>query len=160
MNPRLGYRDNFFSDDGFGKLARYAASANYHYGKVDHYTTPPTGMVHDVERDSDIWNMIKWRIEDHCPFIDGMDVKSIIINSFAPLELPYFHQDYDARITFIYYLSPWQLDEGGCTEIFIDDEIRAYPPIPNRMVWFDSMLQHRATSRRSSHRFAYAIKYM
>ena len=163
MNPhkdRLGYRDNFFSEEGFRKLAQYAADVDYYFGETDDFTTPPTGLCHRVKKDSDIWDMLTWRIEELCPFVEGMDPYLVVINCFAPRELPYFHPDGEEGVTFIYYVNPWDKDDGGETQILIGDEIRAYPPLANRMVWFDATLWHKATSRRNGHRFAYAIKYM
>lgn len=157
----IDYRDNFFSDQGFDKLMNYAAKATYKYGESDNYTTPPTGMVHNIEKNSEIWEMLTWRIEELCPFVQCYTPFKISINCFAPREVPYFHPDDDeGGVTFIYYINPWKLDDGGCTEIFINNEIRAFPPLPNRMVWFDATLLHRATTRRDDHRFAYAIKYI
>ena len=164
MNPhkdRLGYRDNFFSEEGLIKLFNYAYNAKYEFGETDNYNTPPTGLVHNISKDSEIWEMLTWRIEELCPFIGDMEAYKVVSNCFAPRELPYFHPDDDnSGLTFIYYLNPWKPDDGGETQILINDEIVAYPPIPNRMVWFDATLWHRATTRREGHRFAYAIKYM
>ena len=163
MNPHkniIGYRDNFFSDQGFNALAQYAYSAKYTYGATDDYTTPPTGLEHKLEKDCAEWEKIVWRIEELFDFVSDMEVYQISINCFAPREVPYFHPDSEEGVTFIYYINPWKQDDGGETQILINDEIRAYPPLPNRIVWFDASLWHRATSRRNEHRFAYAIKYM
>lgn len=157
---RIGYIDNFFSLKGFSMSVEYAKECDYVYGKTDFPGYIPTGLTHDIERDSDMWNMFVWRIQDHCSFIDGLLPYSVSINCFAPGERPRFHPDGDeSGLTFIYYANQWQMDDGGETHIIIDEEIRSYKPLANRMIWFDSTLWHRATSRRDDHRFTYAIKY-
>ena len=63
-------------------------------------------------------------------------------------------------ITFLYYPNwEWELQEGGETQFYIDGNILGVPPVPNRLVVFDGMIQHRATSFRNKHRFTIAIKY-
>jgi hypothetical protein len=53
----------------------------------------------------------------------------------------------------------WDVNEGGETQFYIDENIYGITPVPNRMVIFDASILHRATSFRSSHRFTVAIKY-
>ncbi len=49
---------------------------------------------------------------------------------------------------------------GGETQFLIDDEIRGILPFPNRLVYFDANILHKATSYRTGHRFTLALKYI
>jgi hypothetical protein len=51
------------------------------------------------------------------------------------------------------------VQEGGETQFIVDNEIYGVTPVPNRMVYFDASILHRATSFRNRHRFTVAIKY-
>ena len=60
----------------------------------------------------------------------------------------------------LYYVNDeWDIEMGGETQFLIDNEIRGILPLPNRLVYFDANILHRATSYRSGHRFTIAIKY-
>jgi hypothetical protein len=64
------------------------------------------------------------------------------------------------EITFLYYPNIcWNLNDGGETQILVDDQIYGILPIPNRIIKFDASLLHRATAFRDTHRFSVAIKY-
>jgi len=63
-------------------------------------------------------------------------------------------------MTGLYYINDhWDYQDGGETQFLIDDEIRGIPPIPNRLVCFDSNILHRATTFRDKFRFTLALKY-
>ena len=82
------------------------------------------------------------------------------VNCFAPCENPYFHTDGDTGITFLYYANnSWNPNDGGETQIIVNDEIKGILPLPNRIVGFDASLLHRATSFRFKHRFTLAAKF-
>jgi Rps23 Pro-64 3,4-dihydroxylase Tpa1-like proline 4-hydroxylase len=87
------------------------------------------------------------------------------INCFAPSENPYFHIDCcdekdDNEVTFLYYPNEtWDLDDGGETQFFINERIYGVAPIPNRLIYFNANILHRATSFRDRHRFSIALKY-
>ena len=82
------------------------------------------------------------------------------VNCFAPSENPYFHTDGDDGVTFLYYVNDrWELNDGGETQIIVNDEIKGILPLPNRIVGFDASLLHRATSFRFKHRFTLAAKF-
>jgi hypothetical protein len=60
----------------------------------------------------------------------------------------------------IYYLNNiWDINDGGETHFYINDQITAIPPIPNRLVYFDGTLLHKATPFKNRHRFTVAVKY-
>jgi hypothetical protein len=82
------------------------------------------------------------------------------INCFAPSENPYFHTDGQVGTTFLYYPNlSWDLDDGGETQFVIANELYGVLPIPNRMIYFDANIFHKATSFRNEHRFSVAVKY-
>ena len=84
------------------------------------------------------------------------------VNLFVPKEVPYFHTDSEEEgdLTFLYYPNDnWHFNDLGSTEFFVNDQVIGVPPIPNRLIYFDSQLKHRATTFRSDHRFNVIIKY-
>ena len=83
------------------------------------------------------------------------------VNCFAPSENPHFHVDGIHGITILYYVNDeWEIEMGGETQFLIDDEIRGILPFPNRLVYFDANILHKATSYRTGHRFTLALKYI
>ena len=52
-----------------------------------------------------------------------------------------------------------ELNEGGETQFLISNEIKGILPIPNRMVIFNGLIYHKATSFRNQHRYTIAIKF-
>jgi hypothetical protein len=120
----------------------------------------PGGGCNKFINQRKFFDLFTLAIENRFPIYKQKDVTRVYINCFAPLENPYFHTDGDIGTTFLYYPNKrWELDEGGETQFFIDNSIYGVPPIPNRLIYFDANLLHRATSFRSSHRFSIAVKY-
>lgn len=158
-NTEINYDDNFLSPNDFKNVVNYCHDASYIYGESDDYGLPPTGMISMIESDEWIFNLFKTKLENKCSFLREMDLYRMYINCFAPNELPYFHID-GKGYTFLYYANEnWNMQEGGETQFFLDGNVHGVSPIPNRLVMFNGMLQHRATSFRSQHRFTIAIKY-
>ena len=64
-------------------------------------------------------------------------------------------------ITFLYYVptANWDIDDGGETQFFHNDEMIGVMPFPNRMVYFDATILHKATSFRDRWRWTVAVKY-
>jgi len=149
--------DNFLSKENFEWFLKFATKqAPYWAGAKDNKHTIPTGMVSNVKLDSE---PVQW-FKDKLNF-DNLKVCEAYINCFAPGENPYFHIDRKDGITVLYYLNneEWNKDDGGETQFLVDGEIRGILPVPNRIVYFDANIQHRATSFRKSHRFTFALKY-
>ena len=96
---------------------------------------------------------------DKCSFLSNMKLYRMYINCFAPNENPYFHTDGEGLHFYIMRMIEWNLQEGGETQFYVDENIYGVIPIPNRLVMFDGMILHRATSFRNDHRFTVAIKY-
>ncbi len=151
--------DTFLEPKDAEYVYRYCLTSSYTYGETDTDTTPPTGMVHEIKKTQRIYKLFNKKIQEI--FVNPKDVNiyGMYVNCFAPSEKPYFHTDGDKGITFLYYVNDsWQLDDGGETQIIIDNEIKGILPIPNSLVGFDANLLHKATTFRNKHRFTIAIK--
>lgn len=150
--------DRFLSKEEFDYILNYCENASYTYGEVDSYGLPPTGMVHQISEVEETYKIFKSKTEK---LVSGIELYRMYINCFAPSENPYFHTDGDpGDITFLYYPTPrWELNDGGETQFLVDNEIYGVTPVPNRMVYFDASVLHRATAFRNKHRFTVAIKY-
>ena len=160
MNDSIKYNDSFLSPDDFRKVLDLCHTTDYSYGESDDYGLPPTGMISQIQPKEDVFVLFKEILKEKCPFIGEMYYHRMHINCFAPCENPYFHVDGEG-ITFLYYVgNQWNLQDGGETQFYVDGNIHGISPIPNRLVMFDGMIQHRATSFRNQHRFTVAIKYV
>lgn len=152
--------DNFFSRSEQTLILDYCESCQYTYGETDDNKHIPTGMVHNIPEQSEIYQLIQRKIESSIPTISQMKLYRMYVNCFAPSENPYFHTDGQTGITFLYYpQTGWDLNDGGETQFYIDGNIYGITPVCNRMVMFDAAIQHRATTFRDRHRFTVAIKY-
>lgn len=157
---QINYQDNFFSEREHKLIYNYCLNATYTFGETDDVDTPETGLVHNIPEDEFLYKLFKKKLSDFDPQLGSMKLYRMYINCFAPTENPYFHIDGENGLTLLYYPhEEWNLNEGGETQFYVDDDIYGITPIPNRMVIFDASILHRATSFRSSHRFTVAIKY-
>ena len=152
--------DNFLEEKDVEFVLKYCFTSSYTYGETDDGTTPPTGMIHNINSDESIYNLLESKIRDACDSVKGMDLYRMYINCFAPSENPYFHVDGDG-LTFLYYITNhvWGPNDGGETQFLIDNEIKGVLPISNRLVGFDGNILHRATPFRDKHRFTLAAKF-
>lgn len=152
-------KDEFFDKENFNYITSYCKNESYSYGETDGYELPVTGMIHEIGENSFIYKLFESKTKSLVS--DNLSLYRMYINCFAPLEQPYFHTDGDpGDITFLYYVNEfWDYQEGGETQFIVNDEIYGVRPIPNRMVYFDASILHRATSFRNKHRFTIAIKY-
>jgi Rps23 Pro-64 3,4-dihydroxylase Tpa1-like proline 4-hydroxylase len=154
--------DNFLSKEEYQFILDYCFSASYCYGESDSPLTKPTGMVHNVYNTEqiDFFNLFESKIkEKFSSVIESKELYRMYINCFAPSENPYFHTDGEGY-TFLYYANDtWDIDDGGETQFFIDNNLCGITPIPNRLVYFDASILHKATSFRDKHRFTVAVKY-
>ena len=155
----INYDDNFLSQSEYESVLDYCVNTEYSFGEVDDENLPPTGMVRNIEKVEMIYDLFSQRLEEKCSFLGDMKLYRMYVNCFAPGENPYFHTDGEG-LTFLYYVNPeWNVQEGGETQFYVDDNVYGVSPIPNRLVMFNGMILHRATSFRSRHRFTVAIKY-
>ena len=150
--------DDFLEKDNLEYVTNYCLKSSYTYGETDRKTTPPTGMIHTIKNNEDIYNLFESKIRES-NLAKGMTLYRMYVNCFSPSENPYFHTDGDSGLTFLFYINDWKLDDGGETQFLIDNEIKGVLPIPNRIVGFDANIPHKATTFRDNHRFTLAIKF-
>lgn len=164
--------DNFLSDRECEDVVRYCIHANYYWGERDESYHEPTGMVHDIyapdittieESSQWFYDLFVDKTQDMVIRRPDLKVSRLGINCFAPGENPNFHQDNydDDSLTCLYYvpLQSWDYNDGGETQFIKDEQIVGILPIPNRMVYFDSKIWHKATSFKNKWRFTVALKY-
>lgn len=160
IKNKIKYDDNFLSQNDYERVLNYCLNADYCYGERDNINLSPTGMVSNIDERDDIYQLFQSSLESKCSFLKNMKLYRMYINIFAPTENPYFHRDGEG-ITFLYYVTDnWNLQDGGETQFYVDGNILGVPPVSNRLVMFDGMIEHRATSFRDKHRFTIAIKYV
>ena len=169
MEKTLEVIDDFFVPNDYLNVVRYCSEADYYWGERDDKKFAPTGMIHEIfdSEDTPVKESNRWIydlfLENTNHLCPDLKLYRMYVNSFAPGENPYFHTDCDEEgsITFLYYSSDeWNLDLGGETQFYANGQIAGVPPVPNRMVYFDSSILHRATTYRDRHRFTIAIKYV
>jgi hypothetical protein len=152
--------DNFFSEQHYNEVVSHCKISPFYYGEKDNTNTPPTGMVSNIDPNSQISFLFNKKLKECNKILKSLNLYRIYINCFAPSENPYFHKDGKTGITCLYYPTEnWSYDDGGETQFIINEELKGILPIANRMVLFDANLLHRATSFRDKHRFTIAIKY-
>lgn len=151
--------DNFFTEEERKFVLDYCKNARFRYGVADSSQFLPTGMVADIYKNEKIYKLFSDTTKKYAP---GREIYWMHVNLFVPKEVPYFHVDSEEEgdLTFLYYPnSDWHFNDLGSTEFFVNDQVIGVPPIPNRLIYFDSQLRHRATTFRSDHRFNVIIKY-
>lgn len=177
--PSIEHIENFFPDDIASKVAEFAKyGAYYYYGETDNTEAPPAGMVSTLFdlKNKDLFTcapnpvkliykfFIKHIHEKYTGFWNDYQIYRLYINVFSPREFSYFHTDSgndSDQWTFIYYPTldfDYDINQGGCTEFYLDNKIIGVPPIPNSICRFSSYVKHRATSFKDYHRFSFAIK--
>lgn len=149
--------DNFLSFDECDNVIDYCHHAGYSYGETDSPDDEPTGMIHEIDKTSEIYELFHTETQKLVP---ELNIVRMYVNCFAPSENPHFHIDGTSGVTFLYYaVDEWNIEHGGETQFLVDEEIRGVLPFPNRLVWFDANILHRATTFRDRHRFTLAVKY-
>ena len=152
--------ENYLSQDSHNEIWDYCLNTSYKIGEKDNFDTPSTGIVHEIPLDSHICNILNSLLKKNF-LLESKSIYRCYINCFSPNEDPYWHIDGEG-ITCLYYpnLEYSNLNEGGETQFLLkNNDIRGVLPRPNRMVLFDGMIQHRATSFRTQHRYTIALKY-
>ena len=161
MMMEINYKDKFFNEAEHNIINQYCIGASYQYGETDNDGTPCTGLIHNIPETSFVYKLFRKKLSDEYKEVtNDMKLYRMYINCFAPSENPYFHTDGEEGITFLYYPNMnWDLQEGGETQFYINDDIYGITPVPNRIVIFSANIKHRATTFRNNHRFTVAIKY-
>ncbi len=158
-NMEINFDDNFLEKKEFDIVHDYCLNTSYYYGESDNGDGIMTGMVHDISEIEFVYKLFRKKLMDKCPFLSDMKLYRMYVNCFAPNENPYFHTD-GKGVTFLYYVNGgFDLQEGGETQFFVDNNLYGVLPVSNRLAMFDGMILHRATSLRNDHRFTIAIKY-
>ena len=152
-------KDNLLEEDEYLYVLNYCQKAKFTWGETDDYGLPPTGMVHEIDNNELIHQVFQSKTQGLVP---NLVLNRMYVNCFAPSENPYFHTDWEeGGVTFLYYpTEKWNYNDGGETQFVVDGEIYGVVPLPNRLVYFDANILHRATAFRDKHRFTIAVKYI
>jgi hypothetical protein len=153
-------KDNLLEAEQYLYVLNYCQRAKFTWGETDDYNLPPTGMVHEIDETELIYQVFRSKTQEIVP---NLNLHRMYVNCFAPSENPYFHIDWEDKgaVTFLFYPTEgWNYDDGGETQFIVDDEIYGVTPVPNRLVYFDADIPHKATSFRDRHRFTLAVKYI
>ena len=169
MEKTLEVIDDFFISNDYLNVVKYCCEADYYWGERDTEQSSPTGMVHEIydckdkpveENNQWIYDLFFENTNHLCP---NLKLYRMYVNSFAPGENPYFHTDSvdSGDLTFLYYVpsANWDINDGGETQFYYNGDMVGVTPVPNRMVYFDATILHRATSFRDRWRWTVAIKF-
>ncbi len=159
MSSKFKYKifNDFFSSDEQQSIQDYCSSAKYTFGETDTAITRPIGLVHEMSGGV-IHELFRIKTGKIIP--EGLKLYRMYVSCMSPGEIPYFHVDGPNCVTLVYYPQHnWKLNDGGETQIVVDENIHGIVPVSNRIVMFDGNLKYRATTFRSRHRFTVAIKY-
>jgi len=151
--------DDIFNDIENQKLFNTLINGGYKYGERDNPEDLPTGMVMELT-DETLVSFLVEKIYSCKPDLRRNKPDQAYVNLFIPNENPNFHTD-GKTTTCLFYVMPTELPlkEGGETQFFADNTITGILPKPKRLVVFDGMILHKATSFRSYPRYTIAIKF-
>jgi hypothetical protein len=157
----ISYNDDFFTKTEQKIIHDYCLNAGYHYGEIDGPADPISGMTHEIPENEFVYKLLKKTLYDRVDFIRDLNLYRMYVNCFAPSETPNFHIDGLTGYTFLYYpiMREHEVNDGGETIFFVENDLMGILPISNRMVVFDATILHKATSFRNDYRFTVAIKY-
>jgi hypothetical protein len=131
----------------------------YYYGEADNPNLPPTGLALNLNPSDDIYLKLYNVLLEKNDAVKNLKLQRSYINLFLPNERPYFHIDGKVT-TFLFYINPpVSYDEGGETQFIVNDEVINVLSKPCRLVEFDGMIKHRATSFRTLPRITVAFKF-
>tara|TARA_B100000900_G_scaffold174226_1_gene147815 strand:- start:190 stop:687 length:498 start_codon:yes stop_codon:yes gene_type:complete len=151
-------RDDWLKQTEQENIYRYCQLASYTYGEQDETDLAPTGLSAEIKSSELIYRFL---FEKTQPIVPDLCLVRMYVNLFAPNEVPYYHTDADQGTTFLYYphTEMWTPNFLGQTEFYVNNRSYMVSPEPNRLVFFNAEILHRATSFRNKHRFTVAIKY-
>ena len=149
--------DDFLSIEEYESSWDYVQNvATYQAGEKDHHFSYKIGMVSELSTEyGQTFKLFPAQVH-------GSRLQRAYINFYAPREISAFHTDSHDRnaYTMLYYPCPtYELDEGGETQLIINDEILGVRSKSNRLLIFKSDIMHRATPFRSHQRYTVALKY-
>ena len=136
----------------------------YVRGEIDRPGTAPTGLVCELNPGHLMTILIDLQLRKTKLIPSKLNLSRVYVNLFLDGEIPNFHTDSKCKgdLTAILYLNEPNDTNAqlGCTEFKVKDYIVGIPPVENRIVVFDSTIEHRATSFIGSDRYAIALKYV
>jgi hypothetical protein len=133
--------------------------SKFTYGEWDRQDLPSTGMLCELT-DKQTFDMFYKKLIELYPNLVNKHMHRAYVNLFKPNENPYYHYDGKDMTTYLFYINPeYDVDENGETLFKIGNEIIGVAAKPARLVVFDGMISHRATSFRSKPRITVAIKF-
>ena len=152
--------DEVMSDAKNDELYKFLLIENtYRYGERDREGLEPVGMSLEIE-DPELFNFLADIAKSKFDRLQDLELQRAYVNLFLPNDRPYFHQDGNV-FTCLFYVTPqYDMDEGGETQFIVNNIIQGLPPRPGRLVIFDGMMWHRATSYRSHPRLTVALKFI
>ena len=77
--------DDFLEKDNLEYVINYCLKSSYTYGETDRKTTPPTGMIHNIKSNGDIYNLFESKIRES-NLAKGMTLYRMYVNCFSPSE--------------------------------------------------------------------------
>jgi len=165
LPDKITVLDNFLSKEDHKGIYNLCKSVGYYVGGGDvQESGEPSGMWYPLKNNTAVKEFFRSEIEKKFEGFKKYTITHSGINCFMPKEIPYFHTDgYSGEnpFTILYYpnLKEYDLSEGGCTEILHNNQIIGIQPKPNRILFLDSRLEHRATSFRSDLRFTLTLRF-
>ena len=161
--------DDYLSIQNYQMIWEFVKDAPYKHGEVDYQGSYPIGMVHELDVNESFGFPTEVDGIDYShinfPFprqVNGCPLSRAYINYYGPRELAVFHIDDkdDDSVTLLYYPCPTlSYDEGGTTELMLDNQIVGIRSIANRLLVMKANILHRSTPFKSHPRFTIALKY-
>jgi len=149
--------DQFLHPNTFAQIPAELAGLRDWKQEIDHFGAKPVGVTCDLPASSMIYRALTEELAKL--FARPFRVDRFYVNRFQPREVPQFHQDGEVLTCLLYGdARDWHPDDFGETQVLVGGEIRGILPIPNRMLVFDGMLLHRATSYQTRVRHTIACK--
>tara|TARA_Y100000813_G_C24107300_1_gene326032 strand:+ start:271 stop:750 length:480 start_codon:yes stop_codon:yes gene_type:complete len=133
--------------------------SHFKYGERDRPNLEPVGMVLELDN-TDLAKYLAEIATSNFDRLKGLELQRSYVNLFLPNDRPYFHQDGEVYTCLFYFTPQYDIDEGGETQFIVNNMIQGLPPRPARLVVFDGMLWHRATSYRTYPRLTAAVKFI
>ena len=162
LDEKIKIWDDVLFQPDFDFVSTAVTKLNYTLGEKDETTTPPTGLISEIDFETGIYKVFKPVLEKIDELKD-LYCDRVYVNLFAPKEDAYFHNDNCVSTLLFYCNKYWEINDGGETKFveFTDEKFPAMiavPPIPNRLVMFPGNLGHTATGLRNENRFTLAFK--
>ena len=146
--------DDYLPVDVYEAIQNHCRSTSYTINEAD-----ITGVTPEIKAVSEL---DIHKLPDFPEQLGGQELNRAYINYYTPNETSHFHKDSNKpdSLTLLYYPNPtYDINEGGATELVINDEIVGVRSKANRALIFKSELWHRATPFHTKQRFTVDLKY-